>query len=551
MQRRSARICTLRLNLSGTSLTATDQVPHAPLRSPLADRQYRELWIANTASNIGSQIQVVGAGWLMSTLTSSPQLIAFVQTAINAPTVLFILAGGAVADNYARRGIMLISQSAMLTVALLLAAMTWLGAVNVWSLLALTFAMSAFGSFNNPSWHGSVRDILPRDMISRAVALNSASINVARTAGPALGGLIVTIAGVAAAFIVNALSFAGFLVALARWKPTGTSRIAPRERVAPAMIAGIRYAMRAPHIRNAVARAGFSGLSASAAFALLPVLARYEMGGGAFLYGVLLGAFGAGAVLSAWIGAQLRGRMAPDQVIAFGVVSLSAGLASLAWSPHAFVAGLGAALCGAGYVLAHSTYNTVVQLSAPAWVTARSLALYQTSTFAGMAVGSALFGWIAEHQSVASAFFSASAVQALAGLLGLFLRLPSPSEINVDPLDRWREPALSVPIVENDGPIWIELDYRIPVEETQTFLQAMDVRRRIRLRDGAEEWVLLQNLNEVSLWTESYRVSSWAEYLRHNQRRTMADADNDDLLRSLVADDEGPRVRRYLRRRPS
>jgi MFS family permease len=531
----------------------TDAAQSLPLKSlpqsPLGYRQYRELWTANAASNIGSQIQIVGAAWLMASLTSSPQLIAFVQTAINLPTMLFILAGGAIADNYDRRAIMLVAQSAMLILALLLAALTWLNLITPLLLLALTFAIAAFASFTNPCWQASVRDILPRDLISRAVALNSMSLNLARTAGPAFGGFIVSAAGVASAFALNALSFVGFIGALLRWKPETKPRTTPRERVIPAMAAGVRYGVLAPHIRNAALRGGFSGLSASAAFALLPVLARHDMNGGAVLYGLLLGAFGLGAIISAWLGGCLRGRLAPDQIIAFAVVGLAGGLALLAWTPNTPVAGIGAALCGAGWVLAHSTYNASVQLSAPAWVTARALAFYQTATFAGMAAGSAGFGWLAEHQSVAIAFLTASGAQALAGLVGLFLPLPRFEDLNIDPLNRWREPKVNVDVAPDDGPIVVELDYRIAPENAALFLQAMNDRRRIRRRDGALDWSLLQDLSHGERWTESYRVPNWAEYLRHNNRRTMADVENADLLRSLNLETEGPRVRRYLRHR--
>jgi MFS family permease len=531
-------------------LTTTDQIedPAAP-RSPLGYRQFRELWSANAASNFGSQVQVVGAGWLMASLTHSPQLIALVQTAISLPTVLFILAGGALADNYDRRAIMLTSQTAMLVTAVLLAVLTLTGLISPWSLLALTFVISAFGSVNNPCWQASVRDILPRDMISRAVALNSMSINLARTAGPALGGLIVAAAGVASAFVVNAVSFVAFIVALVRWTPIRKARTTPRERILPAMAAGVRYASLAPNIRNAVIRGGLSGLSASAVFALLPVVARQSMDGSALLYGLLLAAFGAGAIVSAWIGGRLRARATPDRVVGVAVIFLASGLALLGLAKVAVVAGLAAALCGAGWVLAHSTYNTTVQLSAPAWVTARCLALYQTFTFAGMASGSWLFGWVAEHNGVSVALLIAAAGQAGGGVIGLLLPLPRLENLRVDPLDQWRAPTLEIEVDGDEGPVQVELEYRIQPEDAPAFLTAMKDRERIRRRDGAGGWALWQDLGDASRWIESYRVGTWADYLRHNARRTEADRENVELLRRLDADPDGPTVRRFIGRR--
>ena len=530
--------------------STTEQVdPQTAPKSPLGYRQFRELWTANAASNFGGQVQVVGAAWLMASLTHSPQLIALVQTAISLPTVLFILFGGALADNFDRRTIMLTSQIAMLATAALLAVLTSFGLIAPWSLLVLTFTISAFGSINNPCWQASVRDILPRNMISRAVALNSMSINLARTVGPALGGAIVALAGVAAAFVINAVSFVGFIVALVRWTPIRKVRTAPRERIGPAMLAGIRYVALAPHVRNAVVRGGLSGLTASAVFALLPVVARQEMDGNALTYGLLLAAFGGGAIFSAWLGGGLRSRIAPDQIVIVAVVGLAAGLVILGWAPFALVAGGGAALCGAGWVLAHSTYNTTVQLSAPAWVTARSLALYQTATFAGMAFGSVLFGWVAQHHGVSTALFVAGAGQAATGLINLFLPLPRLEDLRVDPLDRWRAPTLEHEIDPDDGPVMVQLEYRVAEDKAGQFARAMVERQRIRLRDGARDWALWQDLADSAVWIEGYRVPTWADYLRHNMRRTVADRDNADALLRLSDDPHGPVVRRFVRRR--
>lgn len=398
-------------------------------RSPLANRQYRELWFGHVVSNFGSQVQVVGAGWLMASLTHSPQLIALVQTAMNLPTVLFILMGGAMADILDRRWLMILSQTAMLVLAAILAVLSLFDLIAPWSLLLLTFLIAAFASFNNPAWHASVRDILPREQINRAVALNSTSVNLARTAGPALGGLIVAAFGVASAFVVNAISFAGFIAALLRWKPA--ARIPARHRVSigASMAAGLRYVFATPHIRNIVVRSGLSGLSASAVFSLLPVVARQRMDGDATLYGLLLAAFGTGAVGSALLGGWMRGHMSPDHIVRGAAVLLVAGLVLLGWAEMPIPAALGAALGGAGWTLTHSTFNATVQLTADAKITARALASYQTTTFLGMAVGSVLFGWVAEHNGLALALYGAALIHALGAAFGLFLPLPHHDDV--------------------------------------------------------------------------------------------------------------------------
>ncbi len=522
--------------------------PPADPSGPLDNPTFRSLWTANAVSNFGGQIQVVAAAWLMATLTTSPQLIALVQTAQSLPTVCFILLGGAIADNFERRRIMTVTQSAMLFFALVLALLSWSEGITPWLLLALIFATQSFNALNNPSWQASVRELLPRSLISRAVALNSMSINLARTAGPALGGAIVSVAGVAVAFMFNAASFIGFLVALLRWKPEATERTSPREAIAPAVIAGVRYAAYDANVRNAVLRGGMSGLSASAVFALLPVLARQELDASAFVYGLLLASFGGGAVIFAYMAGHLRSRFTPDVVTRSAAASITLGLVLLGFATNVPLAALGAAFGGAGWTMAHSTYNTTVQLSAAPWVTARSLAFYQTATFAGMAGGSALFGWVAGAWDVYTAFLAAAAAQALAAVIGLLLPLPRLEDLKVEPLAFWQPPKLEVEMQQSDGPIRVEIEYRVVEADWPAFNAAMQTRRRIRNRDGARNWMLWQDVTDRTRWVESYRVANWADYLRHNQRRTEADKVNMDELSRLSTEADGPRVRRYLGR---
>ena len=395
----------------------------SPLRSPFGSRVFRELWTTNLLSNFGGQAQVVAAGWLMAQMTGSAQLVALVQTATYTPIMLFILAGGALADRGNRRRMLLVTQSAMLLVALSLGILTWAGQLRPWTLLALVFMGSSFNAFSNPSWQASLRDILPRSLISHGVGLNSTSVNLARTLGPALGGMLVSIAG-AAAFLANALSFTGFLVALSRWRSRAVAADVRRDPLLPAMLAGIRYVARTPPVRRAVIRGGLSGFSASAIFALLAVLVSQGLHADARVYGLLLASCGTGAVLSAYAGASLRAGLSPDQVLRIAAGALTIGLAILGLAAHAWVAGIGAALGGAGWTLSHSTFNTTVQLtSAPAYC-GRALATYQTATFAGMATGSAVLGWVAGHVGTTSAFLLASGCQAAAALSARALALP-------------------------------------------------------------------------------------------------------------------------------
>jgi MFS family permease len=395
----------------------------APLQSPFGSSAFRVLWSTNLLSNFGTQAQVVAAGWLMAQMTGSAQYVALVQTATYTPIMLFILAGGALADRGNRRLNLLITQAAMFLIALTLGLLTSVGWLTPHLLLVLVFAGSMFNAFSNPNWQGSLRDLLPRSLISHGVALNSTSVNLARTLGPALGGLLVNFAG-AAAFFFNALSFIGFLAALLFWARRPSVHLPIHARLLPAMADGIRYVARTEPIRRAVIRGGLSGLSASAIFALTAVLVSQHLHADSRVYGVLLACCGTGAVVSAYLGAGLRARKAPDWILRTASMALAAGLVLLGFAGDARVAGVGAALGGAGWTLSHSTLNTTVQLSAAPAYCGRALATYQTATFAGMSAGSAGLGWVAAHHGIVTAFLLAGICQLGTGLGSGWLALP-------------------------------------------------------------------------------------------------------------------------------
>lgn len=277
--------------------------PLAPFRHDI----FRTIWIASLASNFGGLIQAVGAAWLMTSISQSVNMVALVQASTSLPIMLFSLVSGALADNFDRRRIMLVAQSFMLAVSALLTVCAYYGIVTPWLLLIFTFLLGCGTALNNPSWQASVGDMVPRDDLPAAVALNSMGFNLTRSVGPAIGGAIVAAAGAAAAFAANTLSYFAILFALARWKPVAPENRLPRETLGRAVSAGLRYVAMSPNIGKVLVRGFAFGLSASAILALLPLVARDLVGGGPLTYGVMLGAFGVGAIGGALLSARLRG----------------------------------------------------------------------------------------------------------------------------------------------------------------------------------------------------------------------------------------------------
>ena len=520
-------------------------------KSPLApfrNETYRLIWAASLISNFGGLVQPVGAAWMMASISSSANMVALVQASTSLPIMLFSVAAGALADNFDRRRLMLSAQCFMLVVSLALTLCAWQGLITPWLLLTFTFLIGCGTALNNPAWQASVGDMVPREDLPAAVSLNSMGFNITRSVGPAIGGVIVAAGGAAAAFAANSLSYFALLYALFRWKPNLSPNTLPREDFGRAISAGLRYVSMSPNICKVLLRGFAFGLATSSILSLLPLIARDLVSGGPLTYGILLGCFGLGAIGGALLNAAVRERFSSETIarLAFTGFAVSASVSAL--STSALLTGVVLPIAGASWVLALSLFNTTVQLSTPRWVVARALSLYQTTTFGGIAAGSWIWGATADTHGAATALL-ASAVTMIAGAaLGLRYKLPELESLNVDPLGRFSEPDLPLDLKPRSGPIVILIDYEIDEKDIPEFLETMTERRRIRIRDGAGQWALMRDLENPTVWTETYHVPTWVEYVRHNQRRTLADAANGEKLRLLHRGAEAPRVHRMIER---
>lgn len=523
--------------------------PESPqITTPFAVPVFRSVWLASMASNFGGLIQSVGASWMMISLGASAQMIALVSASVTLPIMLLALVGGAVADNLDRRRVMIAAQAFMLALSVLLAICAWAGVLTPWLLLVFTFLIGCGVAFNGPAWQASVGEMVPRSMLPTAIAYNSMGFNIARSLGPAIGGAIVAAAGAMAAFAVNAASYVGLIVVLLRWRPVMPARTLPRETLGVAMAAGVRYVLLSPNILSVLLRAGFFGVAASAMMAMMPLVARDLVRGGPLTYGLLLGAFGVGAVGGALASRRLRQRCSTERLVAGASLVMALGAAVCSQSGWLALTMAALALSGAGWVLALSSFNVSVQFAAPRWVVARALAQYQMAAFGGMAVGSWIYGWIATHHGVDGAMMAAAGALAASAALGLVLPVPRLESINLDPRGLWTEPQTAVAIEPRSGPVVVTIDYRIAPHDIQAFLRVMNERRRIRVRDGARGWTLLRDLSDPELWVERYHVPTWLDYVRHNTRRTHADSANSEAIATLHRGPDGPRVHRMIER---
>jgi MFS family permease len=314
------------------------------------------------------------------------------------------------------------------------------------------------------------------------------------------------------------------------------------------MGAGLRYVAMSPNIAKVLARGAVYGFTAIVVLALLPLVARDVLRGGALTYGILLGAFGIGAVGGALISVRLRQLLSSETMVrgafvGFALCSLNCGLSTQAWQTAA-----GLLLGGACWVIAMSHFNVTVQMSTPRWVVGRVLSIYQTCTFGGMALGSWIWGVVADHQGAPVALIAAAVAMLAGGALGFLLPLPRHVPLNLDPLNRFREPPLALDLKPRSGPIAIMIEYVIREDDVPEFIALMSERGRIRRRDGARNWVIARDLEHPDVWLETYHTPTWLDYIRHNTRATYADVAITERIRALHAGSDRPRVRRWIER---
>lgn len=318
-----------------------------------------------------------------------------------------------------------------------------------------------------------------------------------------------------------------------------------------AMRTGLRYARLSPAIRTVVVRGLIFGLLGSSIWALMPLIARDLIRGGALTYGVLFGAFGGGAVLGAILSGAVRERFPSETMvrgasIAFGLTTIIAAVSpSLPLTMAAFVIG------GGAWVLALSTFNITIQTSSPLWVVGRALATYQMVTFGGLAAGSWLWGVLADQTSLSQSLLASGAVMGVSALLGRKLPMPQPGSINVDPLRAWPEPKAMLEVAPESGPVVVTVEYRVAAMDHADFVAAMHEVRRIRRRDGARRWNLLQDLAEPEIWIERFQSPTWVEHLRHRHRFTVADQEIEQRALAFHRGSGPPRIRHMLERSPT
>jgi MFS family permease len=516
--------------------------PESPLRLPV----FRALWLATIVSNVGTWMHDVGAGWLMTSLSSDPMMVALVQAATTLPMFLFALPGGALADIVDRRRLLLGAQLWALLAAGLLALLVFSGHAGAYTLLALTFALATGAALSAPAFQAIVPELVGKAALPQAVALNSLGVNIARAIGPALGGLLIAASGPAAVFALNAVSVLGVALVLWRWKRAPTASHLPAEHFFGALKAGARYAREAPALQIVLIRSVGFFVFASALWALLPLIARRTLGLGPAEYGGLLTFMGAGAIAGAMALPKLRQHLSANHLTIAASVLFAVASFALAHATRFAEACAVMFVAGCAWIAMMSSLNAAAQLAAPAWVKARALAIYLLTFQGSMAAGAALWGSIAARYGIDWALMLAAAGLLLSLVLALRHALPAGAGPDLTPSAHWPAPLVEQAPQADRGPVLITVEYRIEPARAQEFALAMQALRRIRRRDGALSWGLYEDVEHPGLMLESFVVESWLEHLRQHERVTHADHEDQALLQRFHIGPEAPRVRHLL-----
>ena len=501
--------------------------------APLQIAAFRAIWFASLAANVGTWFQNVGGVWLMTRFTTSPLLIALMQTATTLPVFLVGFPAGALADIVNRRRLLLATQGLILVVAAALSVLTFAGLMNVPLLLGFTFVLGLGAILANPAWQAVNAELVPPDELPAAVTLSSVSYNLARAVGPALAGLIIAVAGPAAVFLLNAIAFLYVVVVLFRWHPAPLKAVLPAERLVGAMRTGVRFVQNSPEMQTVLIRTFFFIFFISGLWALLPVIVRQDLRLGAAGYGLLLGFIGVGAVLGAAVLQQIQ-RKIPivDRQVIISTVVLALVMIAFGYLRNLLELCLIATIGGTAWIMLVSSFNVAAQEASPTWVRARALGAYLVVYQGGTAIGSLVWGALAAGLGDPLAILLAALGAVLGLAAGLRWHLADSEKQDLKP---WHvsAPRLLIEPRLQEGPVMVQIEYCVDPQQAEDFLRAMHEVRRMRERDGAFGWFVARDPASEERHVEAFMAESWLDYLRQLDRMTDADHTIEDHARSF------------------
>jgi MFS family permease len=480
------------------------------------------LWPAVVVGYLGLWMQTVGAQWLLVSAPNAGALVALVQTAALLPLMLLALPAGVLADVFDRRWLLFTVQMYVLVVAGSLAVLTAAGLVTPVLMLVFTFLLGIGAAVQLPTWQTVLPDLVPRNQLGAATRLEMVGVNVGRSVGPAIAGVVIAVSGVATVFALNALSVIFLAVALLRWRRPATVSPTGRERFASALRAGGRYVWHEPVVRRILLRTVLFIAPGAVLWALLPLIARQVLGLEAGAYGALFGALGVGAIVAALVMGRVRDHLSTNRLLAAAGVVFAAVLVAIVLVPNFVVGMILLVFAGMTWTAVISTLNAELQIFLPVWVRGRALAMYLVTFSGTQALASVVWGQVTDRVGVRTTFLIAGGVMLAGVVAGLFWSVRETGHLDREPAVYWPEPRLAVEPEPDSGPVLVAVHYTIATSKEPGFLAAMEALRSTRRRTGATSWELYRDAEHPNRFVEIFRVPSWEEHLRQHLGRLTA-----------------------------
>jgi MFS family permease len=509
---------------------------------------FKRAWLASILTYIALLIQGVGVAWLMLEIADDDAMVAWVQSAIYLPLMLLSIPAGAIADVFNKKIVTLIGLIIAFLASLSLYLVTTFDLVTPTLLLSLCIMTGIGMALYDPAWQTAVPLIVPEEALPQAIALRSMSQNMARAIAPAIGGVIIALVGGTGTFLTSSLLFTPFLLVIAMWAYTPTPPRLPPERIDHAISTGLRYVANSPLSRTIILRGFLISALGIGILALMPLVTKQVIGGGSIEYGILLGAFGIGAVIAAKYLKRIRDRFDSETLVTMSTATLALGAFSQAIVSNIYVLSILLIISGMGWLTVYSTLNTRIQMLSPRWVMGRTFATYAAATTAGMVFGGLLWGQLLSISTLQVTLIVIGSGLALMLFADTFIAIPQAdapgqhselddSHINMD-----------LAITHRSGPICMQKEYRVAPENARPFYRSMQKLERMRLRNGAYNWSLSRDITNQEIWIERYHMSTWLDYLRMRERHTERDTKTQNEVRSYLIEGSEIQSRYHLER---
>ncbi|WP_441244433.1 MFS transporter [Tardiphaga sp. 768_D3_N2_1] len=527
--------------MSGTADTAKAISAFAPFRQSV----FAVIWAATVMGNTGSFMRDVASSWLVTDLSAAPAAVTMIQAAGTLPIFLFAIPAGVLSDILDRRKFLIAVQVLLALVSATLMMLSYYGLLTVNLLIGLTFIGGVGAALVGPTWQAIVPELVPRQDIKSAVALNSLGINVSRSIGPAAGGILLATFGAAVTYSADVISYMFVIAALLWWPRAKAENDVLSEKFFGAFRAGLRYTRSSRELHVVLLRAAIFFAFSSSIWALLPLVARNLLGGDASFYGVLLGAVGAGAIGGALVLPRLRAKLDSDALLLIAALLSACVMAVLSFAPPRWVALPALLLLGSAWITALTTFSGVAQAVLPNWVRGRGLAVYLMIFNGAMAAGSLGWGAVAQALSLPATLLVSACGLAIAAFIMHRVKLPT-GEADLTPSNYWPEPLTSDEVEHDRGPVLILIEYRIARQNRAPFFTGLKRLSEARRRDGAYGWGITEDAADPEKIVEWFLVESWAEHLRQHDRVSKADADVQREMTQYHIGPAAPVVRHFL-----